>query len=213
MMNIVAAPRTITGEIATRRSMGRHLAFATIRPTVVPGAAAAAAAAAAAEAAAEGSDETAIAVVFSSPCFAEEGAAGRGSSAFPTKRSHLRLGDAVTLSVMVGADVPGGYGSGFADQLMVLGWSSSGQGGGRAVGRLASDAAALTIGGGDDADLIGDATLGATGGGLGVELCGAWALLGECGCDGCDYRHDFVSTHERSIVQKARARKGRWVQL
>ena len=45
-----------------------------------------------------------------------------------------------------------------------------------------------------------------------AELCGAWALLGECGCDiagggGCGYRHGFASAAERARAQKARTRQ------
>ena len=67
------------------------------------------------------------------------------------------------------------------DALQVLGWKADGHGGGRSAGRLHSDASALAArSSSDHADVA-----------AAVELCGAWALLGQCGASpgSCAYRH------------------------
>jgi hypothetical protein len=226
--SLALGPRQLVGEISRRRCMGKHLAFATIRHN----AAAAELGAAAAAARAGGSDASATtAVTFASGCFADEGSPGWGGTAFPARKSQLRLGDRVRLTVQAGSEL-GERGAGFA--LVVLGWCAAGAGGGREAGRLAPDAgggagrrlppAERHLGGGGGGDeqrrlvpVAGDEGAGG--------LCGSWALLGCCGCGGgggggggggtmpgggggCGWRHSFASAAEKGYVQKVRARRG-----
>ena len=69
------------------------------------------------------------------------------------------------------------------DALQVVGWKADGHGGGRSAGRLHSDASALALAS-SSSDNHADVA-------AAVELCGAWALLGQCGASpgSCAYRH------------------------
>jgi len=113
--------------------------------------------------------------------------AGSSEMPFPARRPDLRLGDKVVLTL--GRDDGGGDD---ADRV-VLGWRSSGLGGGRAEGRLENEAQA-------------DASLSAAE--LRKGVCGQWALLGSCAAAACDRRHAFGFAKERERAQQLRARRG-----
>lgn len=213
-----AATSCITGRVVARRLLGKHLAFAVLRPDGSPAAlappvagvaavaekqltkkekriaaraAAAGAGAGAAAAEGEGAADRNI-------CFRRRGDDGvdlwdeASAALFPAKRSLLQVGSRVTVEVLPG------------DPPAVVRWTVLEQGGGRATGRIPTDSAPLALG----ADL-GAAADAASG------VCGAWALLGACGSSAgastscCPYRHAFASEQEKATAQKLRARQQR----
>eukprot|EP01051_Picozoa_sp_SAG22_P015007 SAG22_NODE_1905_length_3335_cov_2.377627_3_plen_492_part_00 len=110
-------------------------------------------------------------------------------SPFPAARSKLHVGDEVRAAVSA-------HPVGESAERIVYEWSNSGNGGGRAEGRLVSD---------------GTETIDTR---LSVEqdICGPWAILGACKSEGCEFRHMFASAHEQAYIQKLRVRKGRALQ-
>ena len=222
----------VTGWVVTRRVLGKQLAFATL--AVKPHAPAghnsgSPPTSLTASAAAAPGEELKL-------CFAADTWDASSEAPFPDRRSLLQVGSLVTVETH---PEPGGQAADVVDgeAATVVRWTIHEQGGGRAAGRISTvglATAAPTAHGSAHrgsmwrlsacrftADAVSSqdamATIALTAAEGGVGLCGAWALLGTCGCNvgtvECPYRHAFTSPQERATAQKLRARNERYVRL